>query len=459
MIRLSRMGIRNLAASETVYSRGLQDYKQNHVVNATWSNLKKQYRITVKDNFEYQVVIQVFDDGSFEHKCNCSEHLKENGACQHEVTALFFVLNYVERSLIEEPENPAEKTVHQIIGYFSNQEEMIAKGETYHIKVSLLVPSIMRSDSGQALLSLKVGNHHYYKIQSMKKFITDFYNKETIVIGKEFKFVHGESKFDKNSKKILDYILQIYEIQEAIDKTIFSKLFTKSTIILTKSMLLRILELLIDSEFNLELYGKPYENVIFNTENPRIKYNLSLTEDNIIMDYYDDFNVIPITEAGELLFYNGCIYKPSKRFLNNYLPFYNNLGAKKEPLLFKGQNKNKFLEIILPRIVETMELIVPKEIEDKFITTDLKPIVYLDKTKNNISAELKFSYGEYEFNAFDNVASNDYIVVRQPQREEYCIDFLEKLGFQPKTHGFILRNEDEIYSFVTSGVKELAKYM
>lgn len=93
MIRLSRTGIRNLAANDTVYSRGLQDYKLNHVVNATWSNAKKQYRITVKDNFEYQVTIQVFEDGSFDHKCNCSEHIKESGACRHVVTALFFVFD------------------------------------------------------------------------------------------------------------------------------------------------------------------------------------------------------------------------------------------------------------------------------------------------------------------------------------------------------------------------------
>ena len=244
MIRLSRMGIRNLAANETVYARGLQDYKQSHVVNATWSNSKQQYRITVKDNFEYLVTIRVFEDGSFEHNCNCSEHLKEEGACRHVVTALFFVLNYVERSLMEEPDNPAEKTVYQILGYFSNQEESVMQGETYHIKVSLSIPAILRSETGSAILSLRVGNHHYYKVQSIKKFLTDFYNHENIMLGKEFKFIHGESKFDKQSKKVLDYILQIYEIQDAIDKLFYSKLFAKANIILTKNMLFRLLDIM-----------------------------------------------------------------------------------------------------------------------------------------------------------------------------------------------------------------------
>lgn len=456
MIRLSRTGIRNLAANDTVYSRGLQDYKLNHVVNATWSNAKKQYRITVKDNFEYQVTIQVFEDGSFDHKCNCSEHIKESGACRHVVTALFFVLNYVERSLIEEPDNPAEKTVYQILGYFSNQVDTMTQGETFHIKVAITIPTILRSEIGNALVSLRVGNHHYYKIQSIKKFLTDMHKKETILLGKEFKYIPGESKFDKQSKKVLDYFLQIYEIQEAIDKTFNTKLFNKSQLIITKNMLLRLLEIMEDTTFSLELYGKQYEDTNYVLSNPTIKYDLSLIEDGIVMDYHNKYGVVPIVETGELLFYDGCIYKPTKRFLGNYLPFYNNLGAAKEPLIFKGHNKNKFLEVVLPKISETMELTVPTEIKDRFITEDLKAVVYLDRIKSNIKAELKYKYGEHEFNAFENASTSDCIIVRQPQKEDYFIDYLEQMGFQPKGHMFTMRNEDEIYEFLTDTIHDLA---
>lgn len=456
MIRLSRTDIRNIAANEIVYSRGLQDYKQGHVVNATWSNIKKQYRITVKDNFEYMVTIQVFDDGTYEHKCNCSDHLKENGACRHVVTALFFVLNYIERSLLEEPDNPAEKTIHQILGYFGNQEYTVAQGEIYHIQVSITIPALLRGDSGTALVSFYVGNHRYYKVQSIKKFLTDYYNNENIVMGKEFKFIHGESKFDKQSQRILDYFLEIYEIQEAIDKIFYSKIFSKSQIILTRNMLFRLLEFLTDSVFTLDLYGKQYENIRYSEANPQIKYDLTLTDDGIAMDYHEKFTVTPLTESGELLFINGCIYRPNKRFLGNYLPFYNNLGGKKEPLVFKGNNKNKFMEVVLPRISETMELSVPKEIKDRFITAELQPVVYLDRYKTFIRAELKFKYGEYEFNSFESLTNDNYIIIRQPKKEEFYMEYLEKLGFQPKQHSYFMRNEEDIYKFLTQSIHDLA---
>ena len=167
MIQLSRIGIRNIASSDVVYARGLQDYKNNHVVNATWSNSKQQYRITVKDNFNYNVTIKVFEDGSFEHSCNCSEHLKENGACKHVVTALLFVLNYVERSLLKEPDNPEEKKIYQIIEYFSNEEISMVQGETYHMEVTVTIPSLLRGKEGNAFASIRVGNSRLYKIQSI----------------------------------------------------------------------------------------------------------------------------------------------------------------------------------------------------------------------------------------------------------------------------------------------------
>lgn len=455
MIRLSRMGIRNLAANEIVYARGLQDYKDGHVINATWSNVKKQYRVMVKDNFEYQVIIQVFEDESFEHKCNCSEHLKEEGACKHVVTALFFILNYVERSLVEEPENPAEKTVYQILNYFNSHEEVLTKGEIYHIKLAISIPGIMRQDSGVAAIAIKVGNPHYYKVQSVKKFLSNFVTKENIFYGKEFKFIHGESKFDKQSQKILDFFLQIYEVQNAIDKIFNSKMFAKSNILISKTMLMRLLDIIEVGDFSLDLYGRGYEEVDYKVGNPIIKYDLTLDEDAIVMDYNDKLNVIPITEAGELLFYDNSIYRPSKRFLGNYLPFYNNLGTHKEPLVFKGHNKNKFLEVVLPKISETMELQVPKEIKDRFITADVSAKVYLDKVKNSIQAELKFQYADYEFNAFDNLSSEEFIVVRQPAKEDAYIDYLEKLGFQLKRHVFVMKSEDDIYQFLTVGITDL----
>ncbi len=455
MIQISRTGIRNLASNDTIYARGLQYYKDNRIVNATYSNTGKQYRLTVRGNYNYSVTIDEQEDGSFDYSCNCPSRLKDQGACKHVVAALLFVLKYQERSLITESKSPGERKVMQLLDYFMSQEDTVLVGETFQIEVIVSIPSILKGESGRAMISLRGGSSRKYKIQTIKKFLADIYHRESFAIGKEFKYVSGESTFDTTSLALLDYLLGIYEIQEVIDSSHFSKIFSKSQMFITKNILIKLLEILDGTPFTLELYGKLYPEVVFIRDNPKIAYQLSIDEDSVTIDYQGKEAVLPLTETGELLYYDGAIYMPDKKFIRNYKPFYNSLGKDKDPLTFRGENKNGFLEHVLPRISETMELDIPEELRSRYITCDMESKLYFDKYKNGIKAELKFKYGDYEFNSFANASAGAFIIVRQRNQEDEIISELLKLGFVPYKNFYLLKDEDKIYEFLSGRVMEL----
>ena len=455
MILISRTGIRNLASNDTVYARGLQYYKDNRIINATYSNATKQYRLVVKGNYNYSVTVEEQEDGSFDYNCNCPSRLKDQGACKHVVAALLFILKYQERSMLTETKSPEERKVMQLLDYFMSQEDSILVGETFQLEPIVTIPAILKGDSARAMVSLRGGSNRKYKIQTIKKFLSDLYHHESFIIGKEFKYVHGESTFDKASAAIIDYLLEIYEIQEVIDSTHFSKIFTKSQMITTKNMLIKMLEILGQSTFTLELYGKVYPDVYFVKGNPKISYQLSLEEDTISVDYQGKDAVLPITETGELLYYDGAIYLPDRKFIRNFKPFYNSLGKDKEPLVFRGDSKTSFLEHVLPRISETMVLDVPEELKSRYITCDMEAKLYFDKYKNGIKAELKYKYGDYEFNSFENASAGSFIIVRQREREDTIISELLKLDFLPYKNFYLLKDEDRIYEFLSGRLAEL----
>jgi SNF2 family DNA or RNA helicase len=455
MIQISRTGIRNLASNDTIYARGLQYYKDNRIVNATYSNASKQYRLTVRGNYNYSVTIDEQEDGSFDYSCNCPSRLKDQGACKHVVAALLFVLKYQERSLLSESKSPGERKVMQLIDYFMSQEDTVLVGETFGLEVIISIPSILKGENARAMVSLRGGSSRKYKIQTIKKFLSDIYHKESFAIGKEFKYVSGESTFDAVSLEILDYFLGVYEIQEAIDSTHFSKIFSKSQMFITKNMLVKLLSITNGAPFVLELYGKIYTDVVFVKGNPKIAYQLSIDEDTISIDYQGKEAVLPLTETGELLYYDGAIYMPDHKFIRNYKPFYNSLGKDKEPLTFRGDLKTNFLEYVLPRISETMVLDVPEELKSRYITCDMEAKLYFDKYKTGIKAELKYKYGEYEFNSFGNAAAGSYIVVRQREKEDAIISELLKMGFVPYKNFYLLKDEDRIYEFLSGRVMEL----
>ena len=455
MIQISRTGIRNLASNDTIYARGLQYYKDNRIINATYSNTNKQYRLTVKGNYNYSVTIDEQEDGSFDYSCNCPSRLKDQGACKHVVASLLFVLKYQERALMSESKSPEERKVIQLLDYFMSQEDSVLVGETFMIDATISIPTILKGDGGRALVSLHGGSSRKYKIQTIKKFLSDLYHHESFAIGKEFKYVNGESTFDKISLELLDYLLGIYEIQEVIDSTHFSKIFSKSQMFITKNMLVKLFYILREKGFTLELYGKTYTDVVFVKGNPRISYQLSIDEDSIVVDYQGKDAVLPLTETGELLYFDGAVYMPDKMFIRNYKPFYNSLGKDKEPLTFRGDAKTSFLEHVLPRISETMVLDVPEELKSRYITCDMEAKLYFDKYKNGIKAELKYKYGEYEFNSFGNAAAGSYIIVRQREKEDAIISDLLKMGFVPYKNFYLLKDEEKIYDFLSGRVMEL----
>lgn len=454
MFKICKDSIKRLATDEATYFRGLRYYKNNAVSNVTWSKAHQQYRATVKGSNQYIVTVQEGKDNKpgtpqLEFNCNCPAHIKYNGACKHVIATLLFIANYMERSETKKPENEEEKNLYNIIEYFNNQYKAPLLGETFHVEVTLHFPAILKGKDSKVFLSLRAGSSRLYKVQNIKKFLHSYANDENIVLGKEFKFIAGESRFSKSAKPVIQYLEEIYEIQEALGKVYYNNLFNKAEMAITKSMLFHLLGYMGKEEFQIELGDEYYEGITLVKGNPPIKFQLESDEDSIILDIKDELPVKPLCEDGSLLLYDNTVYIPSKEFIANYLPFFNSFKKNKDGLSFQGELKDKFIDSVLPRIHETMEINVPESLKDKYINEDLKIKVYLDKYKKYVKATLKFQYGAYEINPLLGDLPAGIILVRQKEAEEDCFDLLDSLHFEPYKDFFLLKRDSDIFEFLT----------
>lgn len=456
MLKLTRTGIRNMASNDFVYSRGVNYYKKHHVVSASYSNKNKQYRIVVKGNNNYIVQIKENEDGSFQYSCNCPDSLKQKGACKHIVAALMFVMKYQEQTLLKEPMTQQEKTIYHILDYFERQEDIFIGGDIYRIEPTITIPSMYHEDDRHAYLILRAGNEKMYKVQSLKRFLIDYSKNETIILGKEFKFIADESEFDRSSQKLIEFLLEILDIQDAFEQSSSKNIFTKSQMMLSKRMLKRVFRILDHQVFRLELYGRTYEDVRYVKGNPKLHYDITVQGMNsIALDCKEGEHIIPLMETGELLYYKGVVYQPDTSFIKNYLPFYNSLGGNKEPLVFEGCNREKFLESILPKINHTLCVNIPEELKDLYVHEELKSKIYFDKYNRDIKAEVRFQYGEFEFNAFESGYDGSHIIVRQKEKEEELLHLLEQMEFESHKNFFLLKNDRNIYTFLKEGMDQL----
>ncbi|HEX3076984.1 MAG TPA: DEAD/DEAH box helicase [Lachnospiraceae bacterium] len=455
MLKISKAAIRNLSPSEQTYARGVRYYQNNAVKNITWSQVNKQYRAFVKGKSDYLVTITQKEDDSFDYSCNCPGSFKYEGPCKHVIATLLFISDYENRTEGIADAPPDEKKVYNIIDYFSRQNDVTLPGETFHLKLCVYVPAILKSNLGKAYISIQVGSNRLYKVQSLKKFLSDYYTKEDIVLGKEFRFIHGESKFHETSRRIVDYLLEIYEVQEMLGRAYYTNLFSKSQMVITKNMLVKLLTLLGDETFHLNLYGNEYLDVKFRDGNPDIHYEIEMNEDELVMNQVNQSTIIPVTQSGELLFCDGRMYQPNRKFIRNYVPFFNSISKEKGPLVFKGDNKHKFLEQVLPQIHETMRIDVPDEVKNRYVDEELKTEIYLDKHKSWIRADVKFIYGDYKINPLHESLNTEAIIVRKPLMEDTVLTYISELGFEANRDYFLIKSEEKAFEFLTSKVDEL----
>ncbi|MCQ2495376.1 MAG: DEAD/DEAH box helicase [Lachnospiraceae bacterium] len=457
MRQLSRTIIKNLAAGEMIYSRGIQHFRNGDIKNISVVKSTGQIRVSVRDVFEYTVMLNDNSNGEITYSCNCAQSLKERdkGACKHVVAGLFALLKAQEKEKMSKQPTPEDRRACSVLDYFQAQEDLNYPKEVFHIEPIITVPEMLGSGEAKAYLSIKAGREKLYKVQTLKKFLMDYLKQIDITLGKEFTFICQESEFDKSSQNILDFILEVFQIAGMDEEIDTKKLFQKANLVLTQPLLLKFLRLIGKNTLTLVLYGKVYENIRVFKSNPNIKYDLDIVDDTILLDYRDKEAILPLTRNGDLIYYNGGIFIPSPQFKRNYAPFFNALGRDKPALLFRGENKKRFLEELLPKIGDSMDIDIPEELQDRYLDLELKSKIFFDKYNNGIKAEIHFVYGDFEFSSFSNPDSDYYIILRKKEEEDALREMLENYGFEARNSFYLLKSESAIYEFLLSEKADL----
>lgn len=457
MQQLTRLAIRSLAASNQVYTRGIQEYRSQAVKNIQIQRSTGLIKCSVMDMFEYTVLLGEDQDKGITYSCNCADAMRDKGACKHAVAGLFAVLKHQEKEKLDKLPSPDDRRACACLDFFQGQEDLICPMEVYHIEPIITVPQILGASEGNAYLSLKCGHDRLYKIQNIKKFVNDYLSKQSIVLGKEFKFNYYESEFDKSSQEILDFIIEAMEILGMDEEADSQRVFDRAKMTLTHSLLIKLLKIIGKYSFTLNLYDSTYENVRVFRQNPNIKYDLDMVDDAIVLDYKNKEAVLPLSKSGDLIYYNGAVFIPDARFKRNYAPFFNNLGPDKPALIFRGENKQRFLEEVLPKIGDSMDIDIPDELADRYISPELKCSIYFDKYVNSVKAEVHYIYADYEFNSFENPMSDYYIILRNKDAEARILSILEDWGFEARSGFYLLKSESGIYDFLTGDRSNLSE--
>ena len=459
MVEINRIIIKNLATDDVTYNRGVRYYSAKAIKTIAKSKSKEHYRATVQGKSEYTVDVDFNTQRGIEYKCNCPASRRHPGACKHTIAVMLFINDYSDRRKQQKIESGEKRRITRILDYFDNMDYMAGLGDIFHVRLNIKLDAMLRADNSvKAAVSIMAGSTRLYKVQNIRKFLSDYIYGQPISLGKDFSYFPGENRFDHESETVLDFLCEILDIQEIVGKGNSAGIFAKSDIFFDRHILLRLLKI-VKLPFNFTFADETFENVNFILGKPDINFYLNLSdEDDSIILSWDDERIIPLDEKGNLFYYDNAIYHPDRIFTRHFLPFYHTPNdGDDDALIFEGEEKERFLNVVLPRIHETFSLTIPKALKDNYITENVKFELYMDIYKGSIKLEVITAYGEYKFNPFLKMPDVKAVIVRKPSREAECFENIESLGFVREEQYFYLSDEKDIYDFLKYSVENLAE--
>jgi len=310
-------------------------------------------------------------------------------------------------------------------------------------------------------VSFKIGKDRMYILRDLYKFSEDMQKSAINKYGKELEFKHSIDSFTKKSQGLAKLI-----VSKALEYNEFSKLGTyhftvnkryKTNFKLKYSLLDEIFELLEGRKISIEdyEYEKAYGMITLENSDPAFDIEIiDLGKNGLsVISNSDKYYVFEGQEYSYVL-YKDKLHRCSDEFRAKVLPLIEKLSQDPEGKITISQGSaTSFCEYVIPALKDSTTLIIEDGILEKYKAEKLGTKIYLDiDTKGNIVAEVKFCYGNDEFNPFDKdleVSCNRNIIEEARAKElfkmyNFVINF--------KKHIIYLSNEDDIYTFLTEGV-------
>lgn len=315
-------------------------------------------------------------------------------------------------------------------------------------------------------LEVKIGDKQLYKLKNFPEFYDRMQKREFYRYGAKLEFLHEEEAFTLASLPMLQYVLKYAEIikyaNEATNPySYYGRTMEDNYITISNSGMDELFEVLQGQSVILQKDGRE-ERVLFLKQNPEIKFELEEEgkREYKLMPNIDVYGYDVIEGRKHLYFWmNQILYQCDETFQQTTLKliqvFRDNFTNQ---ITFPKEEMSNLFSIVFPKVRNQIETagLTAEEIE-KYIPKELFVKVYLDYNQQNyITADIKFVYGEQEFNPLLEQTIN---LPRDIAKEDEVLELFKTSGFMLDIEraGLILVKEEDIYQFLSQDIETYMK--
>jgi len=432
----------------------------------------------------YEAEVEVKDGNILSEKCGCLDYDSNANICKHVAASIIeFVTNpkYSRQMLIGGNEAQSENRIkEQKIKKYGTSYKVISEfnsvdNTTFDIDLikddiqdgSMKIVPLLKHQrvDGKLSISFQIGLKQLYKLKDLPAFLDCILTGKKFKYGAKLEFNHNIEKFDENSQKIIPFILKYGEIiKYANDNTSrynsyygpALRALSISEIKLSAVAFDELFDIFIGQTINVGDYYESFGCTFVNNE-PDIKFDIEKIDDNdykLTNNFTDPYDIIKGSKYLYVLS-NKMIYRCTKEFEKNTLKLLNIFkSTSNAEIIFNKDDLPAFFSVVVPKVKKNIDSnkLEASEVE-KYIPKDLSVKLFLNFNElDEIVANVKFCYAEYEFNPFD--INEKVEVIRNIAQEEEVKTVFKNTGFKidEEKYNILLRHNDHIYNFLEEGI-------
>ena len=461
MINLTPRLISKASPSRSVYNRGLQYYRRGAVEDLYFDEETGYFEAQVEGTYLYHVSVQLESPNSISASCSCPAFARYDGFCKHIIAVLLAL------SVNAHPKYSGtgeEEGVAQLLDHYAGKT---GHGEALaEIRVTLFVRVVhhLRYGRWHFYISLKIGETRQYVVRNVHDLIDAIARRRPLYYGKQFTLDLSEQRFTPESRRIIDFLMQIYEVSAQGYYGTGPGLLKGKEIELGENLFRRLLLQIGELPFTLDLGNRTYHNVTVAKAALPMRFSLEEEESGLILGLRETGEVFPLNDQCDLLFHKDKIHYLPATPQKELIPLLQELNKGTTGEIHIGKTQmQRFFSGLHPLIEKTAAITASPSLEKRLRHLPLESKVYLDYEGGAVSAKLEFVYGESVINPFAATEPktqnpDDSILIRDLAAEQEVMRFFEEAEFRVMGKAMYLDEDEKIYEFIYEMIPRLQQH-
>ncbi|NLK86408.1 MAG: DEAD/DEAH box helicase [Clostridiaceae bacterium] len=447
------------------FEAGREYYRSGRIKSVQFNQQRRSFTSVVFDSKPHTQRMKFDAAGNLtEAECSCPVGNDGWGLCRHMVTVLLLIQEKDSKGFFRELH--FRQAAKDIFNFFSDRQ-IALKSAVVLEPVFELSRATGIDNALLPSLKFRIGQERLYIVKDIKKLLFHMENNMDLNYGKRFTYSPSRHEFKGKDLELAEMLKELYETEKLIEGLgrgrMDASIFSDGRVYLTDRYLKRFFEIYENTPFRGIILGNENEGLTIKKQDMPVSFLLTNDGPDLVLNIEFEGAMLPLTADGEYFCFQGVIHRISKQQSEYLKPFYMAMMYQKgRKLRFIEEDKQRFVSEILPFAEKAGSLIISEQVQSTIQKLPLSAEVYLDRDGSDITADVRFMYGDNMINPFLPVirssSTAQKLLIREIKNEEAILDILGMADFKVKEGRIHLTGDDNIYDFVFRLVPLLQDY-